>query len=262
MLAVLCSFLSIAGSPAPVETGTCGSYLYQPAFCIDYECRLPAEPYLPQPGDIMLPPGSFGVLARHALDGGGIRSQRLRHRVRPSRRHPGHSGGRSSGYLVGPHPGRRTALEGVRRHRSRVDSPPLRAVDAGTIVPLDRVRPGPGRQTFRVSSAVPANDALPHARSDPHLLRRQAARRQPLQLLLLRTRHGSLRRGGTARCGADAAVGHLSARSLLRTLLQSLHRPPSGHQRRLVSAGSAGSINPDERRAGSRKRPSACKHDC
>lgn len=31
-----------------------GSYLYQPAYCIDNVLRLPAEPYLPQPGDIML----------------------------------------------------------------------------------------------------------------------------------------------------------------------------------------------------------------
>src|SRR5207248_9752190 len=30
------------------------SYLYQPAFCLDYELRQPAEPYLPQPGDIFL----------------------------------------------------------------------------------------------------------------------------------------------------------------------------------------------------------------
>jgi hypothetical protein len=48
MLAVLCSFLSLA---AP---GPCGSFLDQPAFCIDRLRRLPVEPYLPQPGDIML----------------------------------------------------------------------------------------------------------------------------------------------------------------------------------------------------------------
>ena len=29
-----------------------GSYLYQPAFCIDNERRGPAEPYEPQPGDV------------------------------------------------------------------------------------------------------------------------------------------------------------------------------------------------------------------
>jgi hypothetical protein len=33
------------------------SYLYQPAFCMDYELRQPAEPYLPQPGDIFLATG-------------------------------------------------------------------------------------------------------------------------------------------------------------------------------------------------------------
>ena len=31
-----------------------GSYLYQPAFCIDHVIRTPAEPYTPQAGDIML----------------------------------------------------------------------------------------------------------------------------------------------------------------------------------------------------------------
>jgi hypothetical protein len=33
---------------------TGGSYLYQPAFCLDELKREPAQPYLPQPGDIML----------------------------------------------------------------------------------------------------------------------------------------------------------------------------------------------------------------
>jgi hypothetical protein len=31
-----------------------GSYLYQPAFCMDYLLREPAEPYCPQPGDIFV----------------------------------------------------------------------------------------------------------------------------------------------------------------------------------------------------------------
>jgi len=35
-------------------TAVAGSYLYQPAFCIDDVLRGPAEAYLPQPGDIML----------------------------------------------------------------------------------------------------------------------------------------------------------------------------------------------------------------
>jgi hypothetical protein len=47
--------LSLSGSACPVETEEVrGSFLYQPAFCIDDARRLPAEPYLPQPGDIML----------------------------------------------------------------------------------------------------------------------------------------------------------------------------------------------------------------
>jgi len=55
MLAILCSLLSVTGSPVSVQaTSPCGSYLYQPAFCIDDVRRLPAEAYLPQPGDILL----------------------------------------------------------------------------------------------------------------------------------------------------------------------------------------------------------------
>jgi hypothetical protein len=51
MLGVLCSLLSLACSAGP--TGG-GSFLYQPAFCIDDVLRTPAVPYMPQPGDIML----------------------------------------------------------------------------------------------------------------------------------------------------------------------------------------------------------------
>jgi hypothetical protein len=40
-----------AGEEAPAEWA---SYLYRPAFCLDDVLRLPAEPYLPQPGDIFL----------------------------------------------------------------------------------------------------------------------------------------------------------------------------------------------------------------
>src|SRR3954447_11766030 len=55
MLSVLCSVLSLTCSAGPVEVleGGC-SFLYRPAFCLK-DVRLgPAEPYLPQPGDIML----------------------------------------------------------------------------------------------------------------------------------------------------------------------------------------------------------------
>jgi hypothetical protein len=55
MLSVFCSFLSLAVVPAPVAVAPVGgSFLYQPAFCIDDELRCPAEAYLPQPGDLML----------------------------------------------------------------------------------------------------------------------------------------------------------------------------------------------------------------
>jgi hypothetical protein len=39
---------------AAAEPDGCGSYLYQPSYCLDDEKRLPARPYQPQPGDIML----------------------------------------------------------------------------------------------------------------------------------------------------------------------------------------------------------------
>jgi hypothetical protein len=49
--------LLVAGSapsdPAPSGTQP-SSYLYQPAFSIDYELREPATPYVPQPGDLFL----------------------------------------------------------------------------------------------------------------------------------------------------------------------------------------------------------------
>jgi hypothetical protein len=55
MLPLLCSLLTVAcQSDPPAPETTCGSYLYQPAFCIDDELRGPAVPYVPQPGDIML----------------------------------------------------------------------------------------------------------------------------------------------------------------------------------------------------------------
>jgi hypothetical protein len=44
---------SLCAEPCTLEL----SYLYQPAFCMDYELRLPAEPYVPQPGDIFLATG-------------------------------------------------------------------------------------------------------------------------------------------------------------------------------------------------------------
>jgi hypothetical protein len=49
-----------------------GSFLYRPAYCIDDVLRLPAEAYLPQPGDIMLAtdPGKFWTVT-HAVAGAG-----------------------------------------------------------------------------------------------------------------------------------------------------------------------------------------------
>ena len=55
MLVFLCSLLTVAGTSNPVgPPAECASFLYQPAFCIDEVLRYPLEPYVPQPGDIML----------------------------------------------------------------------------------------------------------------------------------------------------------------------------------------------------------------
>jgi hypothetical protein len=55
MMSVLCAVLSAGACAAePVTPPVGGSFLYQPAFCIDHVLRDPPEAYLPQPGDIML----------------------------------------------------------------------------------------------------------------------------------------------------------------------------------------------------------------
>lgn len=50
MLPLCCLALMTRGAD---ESASLGSYLYQPAYCIDKVCRAPAESYAPQPGDIM-----------------------------------------------------------------------------------------------------------------------------------------------------------------------------------------------------------------
>src|SRR5271170_5397737 len=40
--------------PLPICHVDPQTFLYQPAFCLDHELRLPACPYLPQPGDIYM----------------------------------------------------------------------------------------------------------------------------------------------------------------------------------------------------------------
>jgi hypothetical protein len=55
MLPVLCSVLAAVCSPGPGKgPPPVGSFLYRPAFCLDDVRLLPAEAYVPQPGDIML----------------------------------------------------------------------------------------------------------------------------------------------------------------------------------------------------------------
>lgn len=46
---LMAAALMVAGDPEPIQ-----SYLYQPAYSIDFIKRCPARPYCPQPGDIML----------------------------------------------------------------------------------------------------------------------------------------------------------------------------------------------------------------
>jgi hypothetical protein len=55
MLPAFCAMLSAACLLGPVdEAGNGGSFLYQPAFCLDDLRREPVEAYLPQPGDLLL----------------------------------------------------------------------------------------------------------------------------------------------------------------------------------------------------------------
>jgi hypothetical protein len=49
MMPLVFAALVIGSEPEPL-----GSFLYQPAYSIDHKCRLPARPYCPQPGDIVL----------------------------------------------------------------------------------------------------------------------------------------------------------------------------------------------------------------
>lgn len=49
MLSIVCLALFVGS-----DSGECGSYLYQPAYCLDNVRRGPARPYQPQPGDIVL----------------------------------------------------------------------------------------------------------------------------------------------------------------------------------------------------------------
>src|SRR5579864_2778106 len=46
--------LGFVGSLPECATTEIDSYLYQPSYCMDCNFRGPAEPYVPQPGDIML----------------------------------------------------------------------------------------------------------------------------------------------------------------------------------------------------------------
>ena len=56
MIPVLCAALALASpfTPAAACPADGGSYLYQPAFCLDDVFVGPAEAYVPQPGDLML----------------------------------------------------------------------------------------------------------------------------------------------------------------------------------------------------------------
>jgi hypothetical protein len=72
---VFCSLVALLGlvpaGASPAHDAP-GSFLYQPAFSIDYELRQPAEPYCPQPGDIFLATGrEWWAKVGHWLAGSG-----------------------------------------------------------------------------------------------------------------------------------------------------------------------------------------------
>jgi hypothetical protein len=73
-MALLCPLLPYIGLLVLRADPCAGelSYLYQPAFRMDYELRLPAESYLPQPGDIFLATGrEWWAKVGHWLAGTG-----------------------------------------------------------------------------------------------------------------------------------------------------------------------------------------------
>lgn len=54
MNGLLLPLLLLGGAVEPCDPPVCGSYLYEPVYCIDKAFYGHARPYLPQPGDIML----------------------------------------------------------------------------------------------------------------------------------------------------------------------------------------------------------------
>jgi hypothetical protein len=65
---LLALFLGVAAHAPTVRDAQAGSYLYQPAYKIDDVLREPAEPYIPQPGDIFLSTDKlFWAQAGHRL---------------------------------------------------------------------------------------------------------------------------------------------------------------------------------------------------
>ena len=183
MIPVLCSVLALASPFTPACASDQGSYLYQPAFCLDDVRIVPAEPYLPQPGDIMLRLDSsvfWRVTHYVALafdpNGSGI--------VFAARRHPGRPGGRPQRHALGGHARHAAAPVRVRRGRPRVDPPPQVSADGRAVGGADGVRDEAGRQVVRTAPAGGAADAVPLPRAAADVVHGQAVRRQA-QLLLL-----------------------------------------------------------------------------
>jgi len=70
MLPPLCCLLCAGCLFAPGEAPEIRSFLYRPAYCTDAVLRGPAEPYLPQPGDLFFATDeSFWLRAGHRLAG-------------------------------------------------------------------------------------------------------------------------------------------------------------------------------------------------
>ena len=199
-------------------------------------CAVPAEAYVPQPGDIMLRLDSsvFWHVTHYmagAFDpnGSGI--------VFARRRQPGRAGGGAERHDVGRHAGPAAAFEGIRRRG--------KAVDSQAVCPLTP------EQSCRLTEFAMAQDGKA---SSPCRTRRAAN-------AVFRSRGRSARyfigkpKGDRASwfCSelvSEACVaaglldpertrpfGHLPARSVLWPFVQPLSRPSSGRKRRLASAG-------------------------
>ena len=196
--------------------GSCEAYLYQPAYCLDFELRGPARPYSPQPGDILLATdGKIFWKITHNLAGTG---------------HPHHTGvvfqrpdGSMAVLEAGPHDTVRinnldwyphmVEYEQKGRIWIRQRKCPLTPEQSACLTEFCLAQEG---KFFALGPARQAGDAISQPRAVAHGLHGPAARHRPPQLLLLRISHGSARLCGNAGSGNDSPCGDLSPRHFLR----------------------------------------------